>query len=68
MESADTLKPLLPALASLTDLIDLSEEATPDHFRAAIEAAGKDRQIDGVLAIFSPKEGVDASLVAKALA
>ncbi|MBC7444416.1 MAG: bifunctional acetate--CoA ligase family protein/GNAT family N-acetyltransferase [Polaromonas sp.] len=68
VESADALKPLLPALASLTDLIDLSEEATPDHFRAAIEAAGKDRQIDGVLAIFSPKEGVDASLVAKALA
>ena len=68
VESADALKLLLPDLASLTDLIDLSEEATPDHFKAAIEAAGKDRQIDGVLAIFSPKEGVDASLVAQALA
>ena len=68
VESADALKLLLPDLASLTDLIDLSEEATPDHFKAAIDAAGKDRQIDGVLAIFSPKEGVDASLVAQALA
>ena len=67
VESADALKLLLPDLASLTDLIDLSEEATPDHFKAAIEAAGKDRQIDGVLAIFSPKEAVDASLVAQAL-
>ena len=68
VESAESLKPLLPELASLSDLIDLSEEATADHFKAAIEAAGKDRQIDGVLVIFSPKEGVDASLVAQAMA
>ncbi|MBG6077520.1 bifunctional acetate--CoA ligase family protein/GNAT family N-acetyltransferase [Polaromonas sp. CG_9.11] len=67
-ESASTLKPLLPELASLCDLIDLSEEATPEHYKTAIEAAGRDRQIDGVLAIFSPKEGVDAAEVAKALA
>ena len=68
IESAESLKPLLPDLASLSDLIDLSEEAAADHFKAAIEAAGKDRQIDGVLVIFSPKEGVDASLVAQAMA
>ncbi|ABM35382.1 bifunctional acetate--CoA ligase family protein/GNAT family N-acetyltransferase [Polaromonas naphthalenivorans] len=67
-ESSSALKPLLPELASLCDLIDLSEEATPAHYKAAIEAAGNDRQIDGVLAIFSPKEGVDASEVARALA
>ncbi len=66
--SASALTPQLPALASLTDLIDLSEEATAAHYRVAIEAAGKDRQIDGVLAIFSPKEGVDAAEVASALA
>jgi acetyltransferase len=66
-EAASALKPLLPELASLTDLIDLSEEATAEHYKVAIEAAGKDRQIDGVLAIFSPKEGVDASEVASAL-
>ncbi len=29
-----------PAIASLSDLIDLSEEASPEHYRAAIEAAG----------------------------
>ncbi|MBG6071455.1 MULTISPECIES: bifunctional acetate--CoA ligase family protein/GNAT family N-acetyltransferase [unclassified Polaromonas] len=67
-ESASTLKPLLPELASLCDLIDLSEEATPEHYKAAIEAAGRDRQIDGVLAIFSPKEGIDAAEVARTLA
>ncbi|MEO8015220.1 MAG: acetate--CoA ligase family protein, partial [Polaromonas sp.] len=67
-ESTSALKPLLPELASLSDLIDLSEEAAPEHYKAAIEAAGKDRQIDGVLAIFSPKEGIDAAEVARALA
>ncbi len=67
-ESVSTLKPLLPELASLSDLIDLSEEATPDHYKVAIETAGKDRQIDGVLAIFSPKEGIDAAEVARTLA
>ena len=67
-ESANILRPLLPALASLTDLIDLSEDATPEHYKIAIETAGKDRQIDGVLAIYSPKAGADASGVAHALA
>ncbi|MDB5779778.1 MAG: GCN5-related N-acetyltransferase, partial [Polaromonas sp.] len=67
-ESASALKLLLPELASLSDLIDLSEEATPAHYKAAIEAAGKDRQVDGVLAIFSPKEGIDAAEVARTLA
>jgi acetyltransferase len=66
--TVDTLKPLLPALASLVDLIDLSEDASPDHYKAAIEAADKDNQIDGVLAIYSPKAGADASDVARALA
>ncbi|MFM9426111.1 acetyltransferase [Variovorax sp. GrIS 2.14] len=67
-ESAQKLQPHLPALASLTDLIDLSEEAEPAHYKAAIEAAAADRQIDGVLAIFSPKPGADAAAVARVLA
>lgn len=66
--SAETLKPLLPPLATLTDLIDLSEEADADHFKAALDAAGKDRGVDGVLAIYSPKAGHDSSAVASALA
>ncbi len=67
-ESITALKPLLPELASLTDLIDVSEEAGPAHYRAAIEAAGHDSNIDGVLTIYSPKSGIDASEVAHALA
>ena len=67
-DSVAALKPLVPDLASLTDLIDLSEDAGPEHFKAAITAAEKDRQIDGVLAIYSPKVGADASAVATALA
>jgi acetyltransferase len=68
VESINALKPQLPTLASLTDLIDLSEDAGPEHFRAAIAAAEKDRQIDGMLAIYSPKAGGDAAAIATALA
>ena len=67
-ESVKSLTPLLTTQASLTDLIDLSEEATAEHYKLAIETAGNDRQIDGVLAIYSPKEDVNASDVAQALA
>jgi acetyltransferase len=66
--SAAALKPQLPALASLTDLIDLSEDASADHYRAAITATDNDRQVDGVLAIYTPKAGGDAEGVAHALA
>lgn len=58
----------LPPIASLSDLIDLSEEASPAHYQAAIVAAGHENQIDGVLAIYSPKPGMDATDVANALA
>ncbi|OYU00026.1 MAG: GNAT family N-acetyltransferase [Burkholderiales bacterium PBB1] len=67
-ESVATLKPALPPAASLTDLIDLSEDATPEHYRAAVAAAGNDPQIDGLLALYSPKPGADATAVASALA
>ncbi|MBK6850560.1 MAG: bifunctional acetate--CoA ligase family protein/GNAT family N-acetyltransferase [Burkholderiales bacterium] len=61
------LKPQLNEMASLTDLIDLSEMATPEQYRAAIEAAGRDGNIDGVLAIHSPKADMDAADVARAV-
>lgn len=66
--SVAALEPTLPPAASLADLIDLSEDASPENFRAAIAAAGNDAQIDGVLAIYSPKPGADASAVASMLA
>lgn len=67
-ENAQALAPLLPPGATLTDLIDVSEFAAPEHFRAAVEAANRDGGIDGVLTILSPKVGIDASEVARVLA
>ncbi len=67
-EQAQTLAPQMPALATLTDLIDVSEEAGPEHYRAAIEALSKASQVDGILAIYSPKMGADGDAVASAIA
>ena len=67
-EQARALQPQLPPLASLCDLIDISEEAGPEHFKTAVQAAAKAPQIDGVLAIFSPKVDVDSATIATALA
>jgi acetyltransferase len=62
------LKPQLPPLASLCDLIDLSEEAGPAHFKLAVEMAGNAANVDGILVIFSPKIDIDSAAVAEALA
>ncbi len=67
-EQTLALKPLMPPLATLTDLIDVSEEAGPEHYRAAIEAVSQASQIDGILAIYSPKMGADGDAVASAIA
>jgi acetyltransferase len=64
---AAELAPKLAPQAKLSGLIDLSEYATPDHYRHALEAAAKDRQIDGVLVVYSPKFDVDAEAVAAVL-
>jgi acetyltransferase len=67
-ETSASLKPRLPALASLSDLIDLSEEASAEHYGHAIDAAGRDPEVDGVLVVHSPKIGIDASAIAHAMA
>jgi acetyltransferase len=67
-ETMSALRPQLPALASLSDLVDLSEEASAEHYLAAINAAGQDRSVDGVLVVHSPKAGVDATDVARVMA
>ena len=67
-ETVAELTPQLPPLATLEALVDLSEEATPEHYARALEAAFADRQVDGVLAIFSPKIGIDATAVAEVTA
>ena len=66
-EARGALLPQLSHGASLTDLIDLSEEATPEQYRAALEAAYKDKGVDGVLVLYSPKFGGNAMAVAQEL-
>jgi acetyltransferase len=66
-KAAELAAQLLPN-ASLTDLIDLSEEATPDHYAAAVDAANHDPHIDGLLVLHSPKAGTDPSAVAERVA
>ncbi|TAK97676.1 MAG: GNAT family N-acetyltransferase [Aquabacterium sp.] len=66
-ETAKALQAVLPALASLVDLIDLSEDATPEHFKAALESANRDSHVDGLLVIYSPKLGTAPVDFAKAV-
>ena len=65
---AQALLPKLPSVASLTDLIDVSEDAQPEHYAAALEAAAKDKAVDGVLVMHSPKFGSDSEAIARVLA
>jgi acetyltransferase len=67
-EQVQALTPVMPKQATFTDLLDLSEDANPEQFRAAIEAVSKAQQIDGILVIYSPKMGVDGDAVARAIA
>jgi acetyltransferase len=67
-ESARTLAPLLPVHATLTDLLDLSEEAGPEHYAAAIRACAQDANVDGLLVIYSPKLDGDPTAIAHSVA
>ncbi len=62
------LAPLLSSQASLQSVLDLGEDASPEHFRAALQACGRDSGVDGVLAIYSPKPETDPAAVAKGVA
>lgn len=62
------LAPHLPAQASHDPLLDLSEAAGPEAYRAAVSALGACEEIDGVLAILAPRPGLDSAAVAQALA
>ena len=55
----------LPDSASLGPVIDLGEDALPEHYSAALLACGRDAGCDGMLAIYSPKPGSDPSAVAR---
>ena len=67
-ESINALLPQLLPNASVVDLIDLSEEAQPEHYVAALQVAAKDANVDGILTIHTPKRAVDMVAVAEAVA
>ena len=67
-EAASELTPQLPPAASLSNLIDLTEDASPAHYTAALQAASKDRSIDGLMVLHSPKPGCDPAQIAQAIA
>jgi acetyltransferase len=62
------LRPHMPVGATFSDLVDVSEDAGAEHYRAAIDAANKAHQVDGILVIYSPKLGVDGDAIAKPIA
>lgn len=65
---AEQLRPKLLPQASLSNLIDLAENATAEHYEHALQAACGDSAIDGVLFIQSPKPGRDMNTIAKTIA
>lgn len=67
-ETIDKLSPHISSFGSLENLIDLSEEATAEQYCQAIELANGDKNVDGILVIFSPKPGVDSLTIANAVA
>lgn len=67
-QAVATLAPQLPERAALTDLIDVTEAAQPEHYRLAVEAALADPSIGGLLVMFSPRPGVDGTAVAETVA
>ncbi len=67
-EVAEALAPQISPLAALTDLINISEQGSPEHYRLALEAALNEPHIGGVLALFTPHPNADAQAFAEAAA
>jgi acetyltransferase len=57
----------LPPDALVNGVIDLAEEATADQYREALLACSRDKNVDGMLVIYSPKPDSDANGIAKAV-
>ena len=66
-EAATLLKTKVDPLASVHELIDLTEEATPEHYRAALSACIADSGVDGILVLLSPKPDLDVCGISQVL-
>lgn len=63
----DLYKKISP-YAALDELIDLSQDANAEHYRAAVTACALSNAVDGILVILSPIAGVDTGAIAQVLA
>ncbi|MFI4939195.1 MAG: GNAT family N-acetyltransferase [Burkholderiales bacterium] len=66
--AAAALAAQLSPLATLHNLIDLAEDASAAHYRAAVSACATCSGVDGILVILSPKPELDAAAIAQVLA
>ncbi|HTU23640.1 MAG TPA: GNAT family N-acetyltransferase [Gemmataceae bacterium] len=65
---ADTLATLnaaLPPFWSHANPIDILGDATPERYRLAVEACGKDRNVQGVLVLLTPQAMTDPTETAR---
>ena len=66
-ETIQALSEILPHYWSKSNPIDISEDATVDRFRGALETCSKDSNIDGYLVIYTPIGAADPTEVAETL-
>ncbi|MEM2440386.1 MAG: GNAT family N-acetyltransferase [Candidatus Bathyarchaeia archaeon] len=66
-KTIDMLSKTLPNYCSVTNPIDLLEEANADRYKAALETCLKDEKVDGVLIIYTAQAMSDPVEVAKAI-
>ncbi|MEM3463477.1 MAG: GNAT family N-acetyltransferase [Candidatus Bathyarchaeia archaeon] len=63
----DMLSRTLPKYCSITNPIDLLEEAKADRYKAALEACLRDENVDGILVIYTTQAMSDPVEVAKVI-
>jgi acetyltransferase len=64
-ETGEALKSVLPSYCSITNPVDVLEEATPDRFKKVMEICLKDPNSDGLLIIYTPQGAADPFATAK---
>ncbi|MGE0552641.1 MAG: acetate--CoA ligase family protein [Gemmatimonadales bacterium] len=67
-QTVTRLAPLFPSYAAIRNPLDMIASATPQGYRAALDALLVDPNVDAVLAIFVPPLGVSQADVSEAIA
>ncbi len=66
-ESVQALKNVLPSYCSMTNPIDIYEEATPNRFKSVMEISLKDPNSNGFLIIYTPQGATKPVPLAKVI-